>query len=240
MTEYYTNSYPDYYTQMEQQTIAVGKTYVDIVINPDVTDVSLPNDFDQPIRPGTFGPNVKALFTGHAFTHKLEPGVIHDSITHLVLGESYRHPIKSESIPSTVENLYIFDTNRDLAPTDRPFYLYRKYVTGRCFFTPQEEQKWAIGLPSYYIISTGAHIWTYLITLKYAFSKDKLQQTEIDQTKNELTELNADVASTKKELARLKAKVETTKADLVALEQSKQQIRDSITELRYSVHGFSS
>ena len=187
---------------MQPQTITVGKSYADIVISPNMTHISLPNNFDQPIKPGTFGPNVKALFTGHAFAHELEPGVIHKGITHLVLGESYRHPIKPESIPGTVKNLYIFEENRNSAPTDRSFYLYRKYNTGPCGFTVSERQKWTIGSASYYVIS-DTQIWAYPITLKPSVSQPELQQIEIDQTKKELAELKADVALVKATLESL-------------------------------------
>lgn len=196
-----------------QTTITVGKTYADIDISPDVTNVTLPNDFDYPIRPGTFGPAVTRVFTGHAFSHELEPGVVHKGITHLVLGSSYEHPIKPESIPNTVKNLYIYDGNRDLAPTDRPFYLYRKYNTGLCSFTTREREKWTTSSASYYPITACTQIWAYLITptpvptqaISLAVNPviAAKQQIEIDQTKKELAELKADMASIKTTLAEL-------------------------------------
>ena len=85
--------------------VTVGKSYPVITISPDVTCVSMPEGFNQHIRPGTFGPAVTKVFTGHAFTHKLDPGVIHEGITHLFLGTDYRHPFNRESIPDTVKNL---------------------------------------------------------------------------------------------------------------------------------------
>ena len=216
-----------------QAQVTVGKSYPVITISPDATLVSMPAGFDQPIKPGTFGPAVTQVFTGHAFTHELEPGVIHEGITHLFLGTDYEHPFNRESIPDTVENLYIFDTNRDLAPTDRPFYLYKKDNDGACEFTKEEKTKWDIEKASYH---TASHevikktfigviykeiVWAYLIT----------PIPQPDTVVTAIVPKQVDLGQVMDDVSELKTTVSSIKSELIELQQSKKQVQDLITKL---------
>lgn len=121
--------------------IAVGKTYQQVTIEEGTKNVTLPKDFTGPISPGAFPSSVRSVAIPKGFNTELEPGVITDTIKYLYLGEGYKHHIKPGTMPASTK-IYIFDANREYAPLDRPFYLWRNTGTGNIEFSEDDKSKW--------------------------------------------------------------------------------------------------
>ena len=184
-------------------TITVGKTYAELNINTETTAVTLPEGFNQSIRPDSIPAHIKAIHFNDQFNCELEPGVITESITTVILGVGYKYALTPDTVPASTK-IYIHDFNREFAPTDRPFVLYRKRNGGNITWTDEEHVKWASshprgnsGNPKQACETVmGIELWTCHVTLKSsAPSTTALTSAlkEIDELKQVIAKTNAQV-----------------------------------------------
>ena len=183
--------------------ITVGKTYAELNIMAETTAVTLPEGFNQSIRPGSIPTHIKAIRFNDQFNQELEPGVITEGITHIILGVDYKYALTASTVPASTK-IYIHDFNREFAPTDRPFVLYRKRNGGNITWTDEEHVKWASshprgnsGNPKQACETVmGIELWTCHVTLKAApVSSNALISAleEISELKQVIANTNAQV-----------------------------------------------
>ena len=155
-------------------SILVGKSYQDIRLDG-ATELILTPKFTGPIRPGALKGLVKIRFHDE-YNCELEPGVITDEVTTLVLGKGYKHKLGPDVLPASTK-VYLHDDNREFAPSDRPFVLYRFSGDGTIDFTSNEHAnvnlhpaKYATPDRSFYQhlekVMDGVILWTMHITPK--------------------------------------------------------------------------
>ena len=183
--------------------ITVGRTYAELNINTETTEIILPENFNQSIRPGSIPSHVKAIRFNDQFNQELEPGVITDSITTVILGTGYKYALTPSTAPPSTK-VYIHDFNREFAPTNRPFILYRKRNGGNIEWTEEEHAKWASSHPRGSACNPkqtcervmGIDLWTCHVTHKsIAPPTDALSSAlqEISELKEVIAKTNAQV-----------------------------------------------
>lgn len=123
-------------------SIVIGDTHTEITIKPNTRKLDL-DEVMGSIKPGALAnmSNYCSIKWGIHQTQRIEPGVFsHLSKLSLMLDESYKHTI--EDVLHSDAEPYIHDSNRELVPVGRCFWLWKR--EGAFKFSPEEKVKWTI------------------------------------------------------------------------------------------------
>ncbi|GAM24647.1 hypothetical protein SAMD00019534_078220, partial [Acytostelium subglobosum LB1] len=81
-----------------------------ISIPRSIIELTMTNQFNQLITPGSLPPSLTILSLGQSFNQPIAPGTLPDTLTSLAFGESYNHNITVGVLPASITHLTLFGT----------------------------------------------------------------------------------------------------------------------------------